>query len=72
MPVAGMDDCIRLMQAVTISGVTPATLRAAALSGRLRTVRKGREVVTTRRNLEQYLLAVGTGAQGTRLPLPRG
>lgn len=52
----GPDAHISLDRAAVLSGRSPETLRVLATRGRLRTVKRGRNYLTTRRWLHEYLL----------------
>lgn len=56
------DEPITLQRAAAISGLAPNTLRVAAQDGRLTASRIGRDWLTTRRQLHQYLRGRSRGA----------
>jgi hypothetical protein len=72
MPPEGPDDHISLGRAAELSGRSPETLRVQARAGKLRTVRRGRGHLTTRRWLHDYLMGAKQRDHGRFLRLPEG
>lgn len=66
----GPDDHISLIRAGQLSARNPDTLRVQAVRGRLRTVKIGRDHLTTRRWLHEYLVEAKGRDKGRFLPLP--
>jgi hypothetical protein len=65
------DRFISLARASELSGVAHETLRAQRRRGRLRAEKIGRDWLTTRRWLHNYLIGRGNGYHGgRRVPLP--
>ena len=66
------DEHISLIRAGELSGRDAGTLRVQAARGRLRTVKIGRDHLTTRRWLHEYLIQAKQGNSGRFSPLPEG
>jgi hypothetical protein len=63
------DACISLTRAAQLSGRKEETLRVRAMRGRLRTIKRGRDHLTTRRWLHEYLMSRDdTNTHGPPLP----
>jgi len=70
-PLPGPHELITIADAARLSGLAPATLREAAMSGRLRVqIMTPRMNLTTRRWLHDYLQARGGTAGMGRPPKP--
>ena len=71
MDLESADKLISLARASELSGVAHETLRAQRRRGRLQAEKVGRDWLTTRRWLHQYLITRGAGYHGgRRAPLP--
>ena len=68
----GADEHITLKRASDLSGLSTETLRVQANAGKLRTVKLGRDHLTTRRWLHHYLTEASERDKGNRKPLPEG
>jgi len=64
------DEYITLKRAARLSGLSTETLRVQANAGKLTTVKLGRDHLTNRRWLHQYLQAADAAQGGQRKPLP--
>jgi hypothetical protein len=68
----GPDEYITLKRASALSGLKPSTLGVQAVAGKLKTIKPGHDLFTTRRWLHEYLTEADKRDKGRRLPLPEG
>ena len=67
----GAEEHISLIRAAELSGRGAGTLRVQAVRGKLRTVKIGRDHLTTRRWLHDYLTQAQVNNSGRFSPLPK-
>jgi hypothetical protein len=72
MDLEGSEEWITITRAAEISGLAKSTLSHQGVAGKLQSFRSGRERLTTRRWLHQYLLDASKRDKGQRKPLPEG
>jgi hypothetical protein len=63
-------ELLSMADAAALIGVDPSTLRTQSSRGRLRTVKRGRDLYVTRESLHLYLIEKMRTKRGGSIPLP--